>query len=172
MQTCPIIHRQQPRLAQAKQRGKENVIMQNSFIADSTLIQALETRSASKSCSRGAMLFRQGEIPTGLYIIRSGKASLLMKAENGVEVAHFTVSAGSILGLPAIVAKEPYTLSAMANEGSEISFVELEAFEGLIQEQPSLFPKVLEVLAAEVRSARVALTKVLGKLGSRPSRVL
>jgi CRP-like cAMP-binding protein len=146
--------------------------MQNSFIADCTLIQALETRSAAKSCSRGAVLFTQGEIPTGLYIIRSGKASLLMKAENGVEVAHFTVGAGSILGLPAVVAKEPYTLSAMANEGSDISFVEREAFERLIQEQPSLFPKVLEVLAAEVRSARIALTEVFGKLESPPSRVM
>jgi CRP-like cAMP-binding protein len=145
--------------------------MRNSFVADDKLIQALEARSASKSCSRGAMLFRQGEIPTGLYIIRSGEASLLMKVENGVEVAHFTVSAGSILGLPAIVAKEPYTLSAMANVGSEVSFVELEAFEGLIQEQPSLYPKVLEVLAAEVRSARAALRGVLWKLASRPYRV-
>ena len=89
--------------------------MQNSFIADCTLIKALETRSTLMPCRRGEMLFRQGEIPTGLYIVRSGKASLLMKGENGVEVAHFTVGAGSILGLPAIVAKEPYTLSAMAN---------------------------------------------------------
>ena len=95
-----------------------------------------------------------------------------MKAENGIEVAHFTVGAGSILGLPAIVAREPYTLSAMATERSEISYVELEAFKGLMQEQPSLFPKVLEVLAAEVRSARLALTGILGNLGRRPSRVL
>lgn len=143
--------------------------MQNSFIADSTLIQALELRSASKTCGRGTVLFRQGETPTGLFIIRSGRVSLLMKAENGIEVAQFSVKAGSILGLPAIVAKEPYSLSAMANEDAEISFVELEAFEGLMQEQPSLFPKVLELLASEVRSARVALTEILGKLGSRQS---
>jgi CRP-like cAMP-binding protein len=146
--------------------------VQNSFIADCALIQTLEKRSVSVPCWRGVFLFKQGESPSGLYIIRSGKVSLLMKAENGIEVAHFTVGAGSILGLPAIVAREPYTLSAMATERSEISYVELEAFKGLMQEQPSLFPKVLEVLAAEVRSARLALTGILGNLGRRPSRVL
>lgn len=146
--------------------------MQNPFVADQTLIQALEKRSVSLPCWNGLFLFRQGEVPTGLYLIRSGAASLLMKAENGVEVAQFTVSAGSILGLPAIVAKEPYSLSAIACQCSEVGFVELAAFEKLTQEQPSLFPKVLEVLAAEVRSARHALTGLIGRLASRPSRVL
>jgi CRP-like cAMP-binding protein len=112
------------------------------------------------------MLFRQGELPTGLYIIRTGEATLLLKDDNGKEVTQFNVGAGSILGLPAIVANEPYSLSAMALQHSEISFVEVGVFEELMREQPSLFPKVLEVLAAELRSARQALTDVLGRLAS------
>jgi len=142
--------------------------MPSSFIADCTLLQALEAHSTLVPCCCDVVLFRQGEMSTGIFIVRSGSASLLMKAENGVEVAHITVTAGSILGLPAIVSKEPYTLSAMANKGSEVSFVELEAFEGVMQEQPSLLPKVLEVLAAEVRSARLALTELLEKLHHEP----
>jgi CRP-like cAMP-binding protein len=97
---------------------------------------------------------------------------LLLTDENGNEVADFKVGAGSILGLPAVVSIEPYSLSAMAREHSEVSFVEITVFEELMREQPSLFPKVLEVLAAEVRSARQALTGILGKLASRPTRVL
>lgn len=146
--------------------------METSFVADSALIQALEQWSESLPCWRGLMLFKQGEHPTGLYIIRTGKAALLLTDENGNELTHFDVGAGSILGLPAIVAKEPYSLSAMACECSEVGFVALSAFDDLMREQPSLFPKVLEVLAAEVRSARTALTGILGKLASRPSRVL
>jgi hypothetical protein len=60
----------------------------------------------------------------------------------------------------------------MACERSEVGFVELAVFEELMEEQPSLFQKVLEVLASEVRSARHALTELLGTLASRPSRVL
>jgi CRP-like cAMP-binding protein len=146
--------------------------MESSFVADSTLILALEQRSVSLPCLHGVMLFRQRDLPIGLYIVRSGEAMLLLTDENGNEVADIKVGAGSILGLPAVIANEPYSLSAMACAGSEVSFIELAAFDELMRKQPTLFPKVLEVLAAEVRSARRALTGILGKLASRPTRVL
>ena len=69
-----------------------------------------------------------------------------------------TVGAGSIFGVPAVVTKQPYTLSATAYAGAEVKFIELSAFEELMQAQPSLFPLVLAVLAAEVRTARIAFT--------------
>lgn len=107
----------------------------------------------------------------GLYILKTGQASLVMKGENGVEVMHLTIGPGSILGVPAVVTKEPYTLSARACAGSEVDFVELSDFEEMMQEEPSLFPLVLAVLAAEVRAARIALTRIMTKLGRRPSRI-
>jgi CRP-like cAMP-binding protein len=144
--------------------------MPNSFIADAKLLEALKQRSIPMPCLKGVAFFKQGDSPIGLYIIRSGKASLLMKTEDGKEVVHLTVGGGSILGLPAIVANEPYTLSAMAHHGAEVDFVSRKGFEELIQSQLSLYPKVLEILAAEVRSARFVLSGVMGKLRSRPSR--
>ena len=144
--------------------------MQNSFVADCTLTQALEKRSTPVPCMKGRMLFKQGEAPLGLYILKSGKASLVMKDENDEEVMHLIIGPGSILGVPAVVTKEPYTLSAKAGVGAEVDFIELSAFEDLMQSEPSLFPLVLAVLAAEVRAARIAFTRVMTKLRSRPSR--
>ncbi len=144
--------------------------MQNSFVADRTLAQALEKRSISVPCLKARMLFKQGESPMGLYILKSGKASLVMKGENGAEVMHLTIGPGSILGVPAVVSKEPYTLSATAFVGSEVSFVETSDFEDLMQSEPSLFPLVLAVLAAEVRSARVAFTGIITRFKERHSR--
>lgn len=145
--------------------------MQNSFVADCTLIQALEKRSISVPCLKGQMLFKQGEAPKGLYVLKSGKATLVMKSENGVEVMKLTIGPGSLLGVPAIVTKEPYTLSAKASLGSEVGFVELSDFEDLMGAEPSLFPLVLAVLAEEVRAARIAFTGIVAKLRSRPSRL-
>jgi CRP-like cAMP-binding protein len=145
--------------------------MQNSFVADRTLIQALETRSVSVPCLKEQTLFKQGEAARGLFILKSGKASLVMNAENGVEVMHLTIGAGSILGIPAVVTKEPYTLSAKACLGSDVGFVELSDFEEMMQADPSLFPLVLEILATEIRAARIALIGFMTKPKSRPSRV-
>jgi CRP-like cAMP-binding protein len=132
--------------------------MRNPFFAERTLAEALQAQSPSRFFSRGSILFSQGQSPFGIFVIRSGRASLFMRADNGLEIAHFNVGAGSILGLPAVVARRPYTLSAKADEPLEVSCVSLEDYERLIHEQPSLYPSVLDVLAAEVRSARTALT--------------
>ena len=55
--------------------------------------------------------------------------------------------------------------------GPEVRFVSRQDFEDLIREEPGIYPSVLEVLAAEVRSARLALSGLLGKLGARKARV-
>ena len=144
--------------------------MQRLFVADCALLQSLESRSISVPCLNGHRLFNQGETPIGLYILKIGKASLLMKAENGTELLHLTVGPGSILGVLAVVGRDVYPLSAMACPGSELGIIARKDFEDLIQSEPSLFPKVLEVLAAEVRYARVALSAVLGKLSTRQAK--
>jgi CRP-like cAMP-binding protein len=167
----PSRHKWQRLALGAATRGRGTVTMPNSFIADPNLFQALEQRSIPVPCLTGRILFNQGDVPSGLYFLKTGMVSLIMKTEKGKEVVHLTVRPGSVLGLPAIVGNEPYTLSAMAHHGSEVDFVARKDFEELMQEEPCLFPKVLEILAAEVRSARFVLSRVIGKRRSRASRV-
>jgi CRP-like cAMP-binding protein len=47
----------------------------------------------------------------------------------------------------------------MARKGSEVRFVTRGDFEDLLQAEPSLNFKVLQVLAAEARSARQAVSE-------------
>src|SRR5579862_2322072 len=132
--------------------------MRNSFKANRKLIAALVERSSRVVFSNGYTLFRQGEVPTGVYVVCDGNASLVMNSESGAVLLSLEVPAGSLLGLPGIVANECYTFSAFALPGSDIRFVKRKVFEELIQSEPGLNPMVLEVLAAEVRSARNALS--------------
>jgi len=48
-------------------------------------------------------------------------------------------------------------LTATARSGAQLSFVSRDDFTALMQSDPLLSLKVLEVLAAEVRSARQAI---------------
>jgi CRP-like cAMP-binding protein len=107
--------------------------MPNSFIADCKLIEALEQLSVSMPCSKGRILFKQGEVLIGLYLLKTGRVSLIMKTDKGEEVVHLTVGSCSILGLPAIVGKVLYTLSAMAHHSSDVNFLSRKDFEELIQ---------------------------------------
>lgn len=68
------------------------------------------------------------------------------------------VGAGAILGLPAVVVDQPYTLTAEALERTSIHFVSRADFLDLIQNKPQLTFKILELLALQVRSVRLLLT--------------
>ena len=129
----------------------------SAFLAEPELIQALEKRSTPISCDQERVLFRQGDAPAGLYILHKGEATLTMRTWSGESVISLQTSAGSILGLPALIGNEPYTLTAIARSGAQISFVSRDDYAALMQANPLLPLKVLRVLAAEVHSARNAM---------------
>jgi CRP-like cAMP-binding protein len=64
---------------------------------------------------------------------------------------------GSLLGLPGLIGNEPYTLTAVAHPGAQLSFIARDDFINLMRTDMLLSLKVLQILAAEVRSARRAL---------------
>jgi CRP-like cAMP-binding protein len=80
-----------------------------------------------------------------------------MRTRAGESVFSLQTTAGSILGLPALIANEPYSLTAVARSGAQLSFVSRENYVSLMQSNPTLPLKVLRVLAAEVHSARNAM---------------
>jgi CRP-like cAMP-binding protein len=129
----------------------------SAFLADPELIQALERRSITISCGAERVLFRQGDAPAGLYILNQGEATLTMSSPAGKSILSAQAAPGSLLGLPGLIGDEPYTLTAIARDGAQLSFITRDDFAALMQTDPLLSLKVLQVLAAEVRSARNAI---------------
>lgn len=131
----------------------------SSFVAEKELIEALEKRSSTVICTESRCLFAQGGKPTGLYILRKGNAGLSMESPTGGSLMSITLHPGSLLGLPALIGNEPYTMTATAEKDAELGFVTREDFNSLMLTDPSLAIRVLRVLAAEVRSARHAISE-------------
>jgi CRP-like cAMP-binding protein len=129
----------------------------SAFLADPELIEALEKQSTSIPSSEDRVLFRQGDAPTGLFILNRGEVCLTMTSATGETVMSVQAGAGSLLGLPGLIGNEPYTLTAIAHGGAELRFVTREDFTGMMGANPRLSLKALQVLAAELRSARHAL---------------
>jgi CRP/FNR family transcriptional regulator, cyclic AMP receptor protein len=127
------------------------------FIADRELLDALEQRAAPVPCENDHILFHQGEVPSGVFILVKGEVALTMSTPTGQSVVDMRAGAGSLLGLPGVVGNEPYSMTAVAQPGAELHFVAREKFATIMQTSPALAMKILQVLAAEVRSARRAL---------------
>jgi CRP-like cAMP-binding protein len=132
----------------------------SAFVADPELIQALGKRSTTIQCGGDRVLFRQGDAPAGVYIINKGEATVSMDSPEGDAVLSIQAAAGSLLGLPGLIGNKPYTLTAVACKDAEVGFVNREDFASLMQTEPLLSLKILEVLAAEVRSARRAISNL------------
>jgi CRP/FNR family transcriptional regulator len=129
------------------------------FRADRKLVLALENQSDPVACGVGRALYNQGEFPKGVFILQQGEAALVMNSPSGRTVMCLRAGPGSLLGLPGVIAGEPYTLTALVKGGSQVRFISRENFEQVIQAEPELYISVLTVLAAEVRTARLAIAE-------------
>ncbi len=69
--------------------------------------------------------------------------------------------AGSLIGLPAVIGNQPYSLTAMAGVDAEIRQLTSEDFNSLVESHPGLCVDVLKILASETRSVRKALADFL-----------
>lgn len=129
------------------------------FVAERDLIDALKKHAAPVVCNEDRMLFNQGDAPEGLYIFCHGAVQLMMRSQLGDVIMEIPAIEGSLLGLPGMIGGAPYSLSAFAKKGSEVGFVSREEFGRIMLNQPPIAVSILRVLAAQVRTARMALVE-------------
>ncbi|MGB7264909.1 MAG: cyclic nucleotide-binding domain-containing protein [Terracidiphilus sp.] len=129
----------------------------SAFVADPELIGALQQHSTPVLCETDRLLFRQDDPADGVYILYQGVVTVTMSAHDGRQIFSIQLAPGSLLGLPALVSDQPYSLTAIAGAGAQVSFVGRADFFAIMQAAPLLSLKMLQVLAAEVRTARQAL---------------
>ena len=131
----------------------------SAFVADPQLLEELDKRSTHFAVGASTVLFREGDAPTGVYIVCKG-AAILSSGENGDAVLNVEAGPGSLLGVPAVVGSKAYSLTAVAKPGAELGVITGSDFVDLMQTDPHLAFQVLRVLAEEVRFARESLLHV------------
>lgn len=130
----------------------------SAFLADQELIRALSEHATPFVCDDDRVLFQQDEPAVGLYILHEGEVMLSMTSNQGQTILSVQARGGSLLGLPGLIGNQPYSLTAVAHAGARISFLSRPEFLALMQSDAALSFKILQVLAAEVRSARQAIS--------------
>lgn len=131
-------------------------------ILDRDLAEKIIGRSVEVFPQDG-ILFRQGELADCLYFVKSGEASLTMKA--GDKEVRIRAGQGSLLGIPAIVGNQPYAMTGKAAWEAEVFRLSRDAFSDLLKREPRMQQAALRILAAEVRAARQALSDLASGAG-------
>lgn len=134
------------------------------FQVDSDLEAKFVARAKPVSKKSGALLFEQGESVNGLYILKQGKARLTLRSQDGEVHFEEIVGPGGLLGLPAAISGNPYSLSAEVLADSELSFLSRKELVGLMQSDISLSLRLIELLSQEVRAMREVIVRPAGVL--------
>jgi CRP-like cAMP-binding protein len=127
----------------------------------------LERRATIVLKPKGAILFRRGDEVSGVFLIRSGHVSLALDCQTQLYPPR-TLGPGSIVGLPATVSGNPYSLTAKVVDDSELAFVPRDAVIECLQKAPLLCFQVMDMLSGEISDVRSKFKRNGSKSRAKP----
>lgn len=119
-------------------------------------------RSASKPVkkNKGDLLFRAGEQARGAFVVKRGKVRLQLEGAGGLYPTRI-LGAGAVVGLPATVSGEPYSLTAEAAQDCELDFISRKDLVALLQHNTTAALQILQILSEEIYEMRNTAKKAL-----------
>jgi CRP-like cAMP-binding protein len=119
-------------------------------LANAALVHALAPQQELRTLPNGAMLFQEGDWPTGIYILLAGVVDMRFSAQPDAPVRMMTL--GTILGLNAIVSNRPLDYTAAAHENAVFGYLPKDRFLSILNHSPSLWMEALKVLSQDIGS--------------------
>jgi CRP/FNR family transcriptional regulator, polysaccharide utilization system transcription regulator len=104
---------------------------------------------SAQQYQKGEVIFREGSVPSGIFIIRSGKVKKYKADRYGKEQIVYVAGEGELIGYHAVLSEERYPDSAAALEKSLLSFIPQEDFFEVLQRSPHFTQKLLKALSHE-----------------------
>ena len=120
----------------------------------------LEEHCARIRRQRLTVLFRRGEKAFGAFLVLSGKVSLDPELPQGL--AH-CYGAGALVGLPAMLTKRDYMMTATVVEDAELGFLPLQTLESLMKANAELCHELLKLLSERMLEIQRVQKKLLQK---------
>lgn len=118
---------------------------------------------------KGTVLFREGEPPRGVWVLRRGRVRLTMHNDSGKVVPYRSVRAGYVLGLPATILDVPYLFTAELLERSELAFIERGQMLQFLRQRSDLCFDVVQQLGGELIDLKIVPAPAARRRPSRTS---
>lgn len=113
-------------------------------------IHAANVSNLSSVHSRGAVLFAEGETARGVYILRSGRATMSISSSEGRVVMLRMAQAGDVLGLNSVLRNAPYDMTVKALEGCRTDYMSRAQLMELLETSGAGAWAMLRVLSHEL----------------------
>jgi CRP/FNR family transcriptional regulator, cyclic AMP receptor protein len=117
------------------------------------VLKLLSAASHLSTYPGGAVLFVEGQMPRGAFVLCSGKAKLSTTSREGKVLILKIAEAGEVLGLSAVIAGEPFELTAETAGPCQVNFVEREALMRMMEKNGEFGLHASQALSREFQSA-------------------
>jgi CRP/FNR family cyclic AMP-dependent transcriptional regulator len=120
-------------------------------------IDQIADASATRVVSRGDVLFTEGDDPTELFVVVSGRIAIANKSIDGRESVLALMERGDLFGEMPLFDQLLRSAEARALEPSEVIAIPYAPLRVLYETQPNMLWKVVELLAGRIRNTDEAL---------------
>jgi CRP-like cAMP-binding protein len=110
---------------------------------------ALLARQTTISYMKGEVIFRENTVPSGIYLILSGKVKKYRISGHAKAQIIYVAGQGELVGYHAILSEERYPDSAAAMEDCKITYIPKEDFTATLYNSPSFSRYLLQSLSHE-----------------------
>jgi CRP/FNR family transcriptional regulator, cyclic AMP receptor protein len=116
-------------------------------------LQAFEAIKCVTAYPKGAVLFVEGQMPSGIFVLCQGTVKMSVCDRYGKKLIVKITKAGEVLGLSATVSGQPYELSAETVEPCQVNFLKRHHFLHFLKQHPDACFKVAEQLSEKYSMA-------------------
>jgi len=116
-------------------------------------LRGLAAVSYSTVYPENSVLFVEGQMPRGIYILCRGRAKLSMVSSEGKTLILHISEPGDILGLSSCLLGQPYQATVETLSPCQLNFIRRDDFLQYIRSHPEAMFRVAEFLSREYRAA-------------------
>jgi len=124
-------------------------------------LQTFENIKYATAYPQGAVLFVEGQMPRGIFVLCKGSVKLSINSPSGRTMIVKLAEPGEVLGLSASISGKPYEVTAETVDPCQINFVKRDDFLRFLKEDVEACFKVAEQLSEKYHNA----CKEAGALG-------
>ena len=119
-------------------------------------VQASQRLNEIKSTAvypKGAMLFIEGQLSRGVFVLCNGKVKLSTTSREGKTIITKISDAGDVLGLNAVISNVPYEVTAEMMEPGQANFIPRDSLQLFLKEFPEVAMRVAQQLSRNYYTA-------------------
>ncbi|MGE0406003.1 MAG: Crp/Fnr family transcriptional regulator, partial [Candidatus Korobacteraceae bacterium] len=122
------------------------------------LLAALFEIAQASRCRAGTMLFHEGQLGDGFYVVTAGRVNFTITSGanargTGRQKLVGWVEKGSCLGLSELIADRPHTVNAVTALKTSVVFFPKNAVRSLLHHYPELWMRISLWLCADMQRA-------------------